>query len=101
MRTIRAASAFGRSISASRPATPASSGISPMPRRAYSRRSSGETIPAESQGPQATEIARYGKLMRPLAAQRHYGGYISFACEWPRGRVVIARVVTKRAIVLK
>jgi hypothetical protein len=28
--------------------------------------------------------ARYGKLMKPLAAQRNYGGYISFACIWPR-----------------
>jgi hypothetical protein len=28
--------------------------------------------------------AKYGKLMRPLAAQRYYGGYISFACVWPR-----------------
>ena len=28
--------------------------------------------------------ARYGKLMKPLAAQRNYGGYISFACVWPR-----------------
>lgn len=28
--------------------------------------------------------ARYGKLMKPRAAQRYYGGYISFACVWPR-----------------
>lgn len=28
--------------------------------------------------------AGYGKLMKPLAAQRTYGGYISFACVWPR-----------------
>src|SRR6185436_20859939 len=28
--------------------------------------------------------ARYGKLVKPLAAQRTYGGYISFACVWPR-----------------
>ncbi len=27
--------------------------------------------------------ARYRKLMKPLAAQRYYGGYISFACVWP------------------
>ena len=26
--------------------------------------------------------ARYGKLVKPLAAQRYYGGYISFACVW-------------------
>lgn len=30
--------------------------------------------------------ARYGKLMKPLASQRYYGGYISFACVWPRAR---------------
>lgn len=30
--------------------------------------------------------ARYGKLMKPLASQRYYGGYISFACVWPRLR---------------
>jgi hypothetical protein len=28
--------------------------------------------------------ASYGKLMKRLASQRHYGGYISFACIWPR-----------------
>lgn len=28
--------------------------------------------------------ARYGKLVKPLASQRYYGGYISFACTWPR-----------------
>jgi hypothetical protein len=26
--------------------------------------------------------ARYGKVPKPLAAQRYSGGYISFACEW-------------------
>ena len=26
--------------------------------------------------------AQYGKVVRPLAAQRYYGGYISFACDW-------------------
>jgi hypothetical protein len=26
--------------------------------------------------------ARYGKVVKPLAAQRYYGGYISFACKW-------------------
>ena len=30
--------------------------------------------------------ARYRKLMKPLASQRYYGGYISFACVWPRVR---------------
>jgi hypothetical protein len=38
---------------------------------------------------------RYGKLMKPLAAQRVYGGYISFACVWPRGRVVTRTLVLK------
>lgn len=28
--------------------------------------------------------ASYGKLMKRLASQRYYGGYISFACVWPR-----------------
>jgi hypothetical protein len=36
--------------------------------------------------------ARYGKLMRPLASQRYYGGYISFACIWPRPAVHVLRV---------
>ena len=26
--------------------------------------------------------AQYGKVVKPLAAQRYYGGYISFACVW-------------------
>ncbi len=26
--------------------------------------------------------AYYGKAVKPLAAQRYYGGYISFACVW-------------------
>ena len=26
--------------------------------------------------------ARYGKVVKPLAAQHYYGGYISFACVW-------------------
>jgi hypothetical protein len=26
--------------------------------------------------------ARYGKVAKFLAAQRYYGGYISFACRW-------------------
>ena len=28
--------------------------------------------------------ARYGKLVKRLATQAYYGGYISFACIWPR-----------------
>lgn len=37
--------------------------------------------------------ASYGKLMRPLSAQRSYGGYISFACVWPRrGQQVVVLV---------
>jgi hypothetical protein len=31
--------------------------------------------------------ARYGKVVKFLAAQRYYGGYISFQCVWvPYGR---------------
>jgi hypothetical protein len=31
--------------------------------------------------------ARYGKVVKFLAAQRYYGGYVSFACVWvPYGR---------------
>ena len=31
--------------------------------------------------------ARYGKVVKFLAAQKYYGGYISFACVWvPYGR---------------
>jgi hypothetical protein len=26
--------------------------------------------------------ARYGKVVKPLAVQPYYGGYISFACIW-------------------
>lgn len=32
----------------------------------------------------ADHCASYGKVMRPLASQRTYGGYISFSCVWPR-----------------
>jgi hypothetical protein len=32
--------------------------------------------------------ARYGKVVKPLAAQRYYGGYISFACIWRPAPVV-------------
>ena len=33
--------------------------------------------------------ARYGKLVKRLASQRNYGGYISFACVWPRTERVV------------
>lgn len=33
--------------------------------------------------------ARYGKVVKPLAAQRYYGGYISFACVWRPTPVVV------------
>jgi hypothetical protein len=32
--------------------------------------------------------AYYGKVVKPLAAQRYYGGYISFACIWRPAPVV-------------
>lgn len=32
----------------------------------------------------AEHCASYGKTIRPLSAQRTYGGYISFSCVWPR-----------------
>lgn len=32
----------------------------------------------------AEHCASYGKAMRPISAQRTYGGYISFSCVWPR-----------------
>ena len=32
--------------------------------------------------------ARYGKVVKPLAAQRYYGGYVSFACIWRPAAVV-------------
>jgi hypothetical protein len=35
--------------------------------------------------------AGYGKLMKRLASQRSYGGYISFACIWPRPERVVLR----------
>ena len=36
--------------------------------------------------------ARYGKLVKRLATQPYYGGYISFACIWPRAERVVLRV---------
>ena len=36
--------------------------------------------------------AGYGKLMKRLASQRMYGGYISFACIWPPAERVVLRV---------
>ena len=36
--------------------------------------------------------ARYGKVVKFLAVEPHYGGYISFACRWvPYGTAVHAR----------
>jgi hypothetical protein len=41
----------------------------------------------------ADHCARYGKLVKRLATQPYYGGYISFGCVWPRAeRVVVLRV---------
>jgi hypothetical protein len=37
----------------------------------------------------ADHCASYGKLVKRLATQPYYGGYISFACVWPRTRVVV------------
>lgn len=37
----------------------------------------------------ADHCAGYGKLVKRLATQPYYGGYISFACVWPRGERVI------------
>ena len=33
--------------------------------------------------------ARYGKVVKPRAAQRVYGGYISFACVWPGPGIIV------------
>jgi hypothetical protein len=33
--------------------------------------------------------ASYGKLVKRLATQPYYGGYISFACVWPKAERVI------------
>lgn len=32
--------------------------------------------------------ARFGKVVKPLAVQPYYGGYISFACIWVRPAAV-------------
>jgi hypothetical protein len=40
---------------------------------------------AQQTDPRALAIehcAQYGKVVKFLAAERHYGGYISFACRW-------------------
>jgi hypothetical protein len=36
--------------------------------------------------------ASYGKLTKRLATQAYYGGYISFACVWPRTHDAVLRV---------
>jgi hypothetical protein len=33
--------------------------------------------------------ASYGKLVKRLATQPYYGGYISFACVWPRSERIV------------
>jgi hypothetical protein len=40
----------------------------------------------------ADHCASYGKLVKRLATQPYYGGYISFACVWPRPERVVLRV---------
>jgi hypothetical protein len=40
----------------------------------------------------ADHCAGYGKLVKRLATQPYYGGYISFACIWPRTEGVVLRV---------
>ena len=40
----------------------------------------------------ADHCAGYGKLVKRLATQPYYGGYISFACIWPRAERVVLRV---------
>ena len=39
----------------------------------------------------ADHCAGYGKLVKRLATQPYYGGYISFACVWPRSERVVLR----------
>jgi hypothetical protein len=39
--------------------------------------------------------ARYGKVVKPLAAQHYYGGYISFACVWRPTPVVPGAIGVK------
>src|ERR1700682_4138123 len=38
--------------------------------------------------------ARYGKMVKPLAAQRYDGGYLSFACVLPRPAAVYPGAVS-------
>ena len=33
--------------------------------------------------------ASYGKLVKRLATQPYYGGYVSFACVWPRSERIV------------
>jgi len=33
--------------------------------------------------------ASYGKLVKRLATQPYYGGYVSFACVWPRSKRIV------------
>jgi hypothetical protein len=33
--------------------------------------------------------ASYGKLVKRLATQAYYGGYVSFACVWPRSERIV------------
>ena len=40
----------------------------------------------------ADHCAGYGKLVKRLATQPYYGGYISFACVWPKAERVVLRV---------
>jgi hypothetical protein len=50
----------------------------------------------------AEHCASYGKLMRPRSSQRVYGGYISFACVWPRPvRVIHVRAPARPIHVLR
>ena len=37
----------------------------------------------------ADHCASYGKLVKRLATQPYYGGYVSFACVWPRAQRVV------------
>jgi hypothetical protein len=39
--------------------------------------------------------AQYGKVVKPLAAQHYYGGYISFACVWRPTPVVPGAIAVK------
>jgi hypothetical protein len=37
----------------------------------------------------ADHCASYGKLVKRRATQAYYGGYISFACVWPRSERIV------------